>query len=321
MLAAAGAGATVLASLLVAKRTARRHRGGSTSSTDRHQLTEEKNEDLEKMSGDMVAYSSQLIAAWRATEKVYGESALFDDFLAPVLAGPFALKRVEQKSSNNARFSIRTKFFDDWILEATKRDGIGQVVLPAAGMDSRAFRLAFDSDLHLYEIDQAVVMKEKEALLQSVDSKLEPICNRHVVAADLAATDWTHRLMAAGFQKHETSAWVIEGLLYYLTEDEVRSLFKAIRSVITEDSLLLASIITKRRIWGEGEEHKDPTNRLQSKFKWFCENPESFFSSLGFCVYDSVALGSERANFGRWQADFSSNTLYVSLKPIYIVHD
>jgi len=316
MLAAVGIGAMALTSYAVYRRRNRRHVDRTTAPSEPSRSEEGRNEDLEKMSGDMVAYSSQLIAAWRATESAYGEAALFDDFLAPTLAGPHALKRVEPKKTNNARFSIRTKYFDDWVSEAVRLHGIGQIVLPAAGMDSRAFRLNLEPHVHVYEIDQAVVMKEKSALLKAAHPDLKPTCNRHEVVADLAVPDWSDKLVAAGFRRSEASAWVIEGLLYYLTEQEVEALFKTIRCMVTNDSVLLASIVTKRRIFQDEGQRKDSTNRLQSKFKWFCEDPEGFFGRLGFEVVDNVALGSERANFGRWQADFISNTLYISLKPM-----
>jgi methyltransferase (TIGR00027 family) len=47
---------------------------------------------------------------------------------------------------------IRTQFFDDYLLDATAH-GIRQVVLLAAGLDTRAYRLSWPRGAHVYELD------------------------------------------------------------------------------------------------------------------------------------------------------------------------
>jgi len=53
---------------------------------------------------------------------------------------------------------------------------------------------------------------------------------------------------------------------------------------------------------------------LTSKFKWSCDKPEEFFSSLNFTLIDSVPLGSEKANYGIWDRPDVSSVLFVSMK-------
>ena len=87
------------------------------------------------------------MAAARARESERADR-LFYDPLAAAFAGPegFAwLKRMEPTAGSGRGPGlyavIRTRFFDDFLLDACWGSGVCQVVLAAAGMDTRAFRL------------------------------------------------------------------------------------------------------------------------------------------------------------------------------------
>ena len=92
-----------------------------------------------------VAPTSRWMAAARARESERADR-LFDDPLAAALAGPegFAwLERMEsaaRSDSPGVHPAIRTRFFDDFLLDACRRSGVRQVVFAAAGLDTRAFR-------------------------------------------------------------------------------------------------------------------------------------------------------------------------------------
>ena len=111
---------------------------------------------------------------------------------------------------------IRTKFYDDYLLAATS-DGIRQVALLAAGLDARAFRLPWPAGTTVYEVDLPEMLAFKEDVLASTDGA--PSCDRVAVAADLTG-DWQAALVAAGFDPAAPTAWLVEGLLVYLTADD-----------------------------------------------------------------------------------------------------
>src|SRR5581483_1972456 len=56
--------------------------------------------------------------------------------------------------------AVRTRFFDDFFLHATAA-GIGQAVILAAGLDARAYRLAWPPGTVVYEVDQPKVVQFK----------------------------------------------------------------------------------------------------------------------------------------------------------------
>ena len=49
--------------------------------------------------------------------------------------------------------AVRTRFFDDFFLDATDA-GVRQAVILASGLDSRAYRLQWPEGTVVYEIDQ-----------------------------------------------------------------------------------------------------------------------------------------------------------------------
>jgi methyltransferase (TIGR00027 family) len=61
--------------------------------------------------------------------------------------------------------SCRTMFFDEFFIEATEA-GVRRVVILAAGLDSRAWRLPWPDGVTVYELDQPKVLEFKSATLR-----------------------------------------------------------------------------------------------------------------------------------------------------------
>lgn len=130
--------------------------------------------------------------------------------------------------------AVRTRFLDDALLDGI-RTGIGQVVLLACGMDSRAFRLPWPAGVTVYEIDQPEVLAFKSAVLQEMHA--QPRCARVVVPVDLR-TDWPARLVVAGFDPQRRTAWLAEGILYALEPDAADVFLDRITSCSAGGSML-----------------------------------------------------------------------------------
>jgi methyltransferase (TIGR00027 family) len=119
---------------------------------------------------------------------------------------------------------VRTKFYDDFFLEAT-RAGIRQVVILASGLDTRAYRLRWPAGTIVYEIDRPQVIDFKTRTL--TDLGASPLASRRTVAVDLR-DDWPAALRKAGFDPTRPSAWSAEGLLSYLPPDAQDNLLDSI---------------------------------------------------------------------------------------------
>ncbi|TMC48388.1 MAG: SAM-dependent methyltransferase [Chloroflexi bacterium] len=121
---------------------------------------------------------------------------------------------------------VRTRFFDDHLLDACAA-GCRQVVLVAAGLDSRAFRLDWPDGVRLFEVDLPEVLAFKDAVL--AEHRVRPRCERHAVAADLRE-DWAAALAAAGFDPGRATAWLSEGLLIYLGAADAAAVLAAVEA-------------------------------------------------------------------------------------------
>ena len=129
---------------------------------------------------------------------------------------------------------IRTRFFDDYLTAATAA-GCSQVVLLAAGLDTRAFRLPWPKDTRACEVDLPDVLAFKDSVLAAQGAA--PRCERTTVPADLRA-GWTAALTRAGYDHARPAAWLAEGLLIYLSAAEARRLLTGISGLSAPGSQL-----------------------------------------------------------------------------------
>ena len=136
--------------------------------------------------------------------------------------------------------AVRTRVLDDALLTATSA-GIRQVVILAAGLDARAYRLAWPPALRLFEIDQPKVLEFKDTVLREAGASAR--CTRTTVAVDLRE-DWAGELIAAGFAADQPTAWLIEGLLAYLPPEAEQRLFESITTLSAPGSHVSAEYIT-----------------------------------------------------------------------------
>jgi methyltransferase (TIGR00027 family) len=136
--------------------------------------------------------------------------------------------------------ACRTKFFDDYFLAAAG-DGIRQIVILAAGLDSRAWRLAWPAGCVVYEIDQPKVLAFKTGTLES--HAVSPVASYVSVGIDLRL-DWPTALAQAGFDASVPTAWSAEGLLPYLTADAQDLLFDRIQSLSAPGSRVAVEAFT-----------------------------------------------------------------------------
>ncbi len=130
--------------------------------------------------------------------------------------------------------AVRTRFFDDFFLHATAA-GIGQAVILAAGLDARAYRLAWPPGTVVYEVDQPKVVEFKTDTMARLGA--EPTTERRAVSIDLRE-DWPKALRDSGFDDTKPTAWSAEGLLMYLPPEAQDRLFDHITALSAPGSQL-----------------------------------------------------------------------------------
>lgn len=146
---------------------------------------------------------------------------------------PVSVDEVDRESMLSSRFAgVRTRVFDDF-LKTSVAGGVDQIVIFAAGLDARAFRLPWRNGVDLYEVDHPDVLDFKNEVLSDIGAVSQ--CARHSVRADLAGS-WWDALRAEGFDPDRRTAWMAEGLLPYLGSREEADLLRAVRTLSARGS-------------------------------------------------------------------------------------
>lgn len=179
----------------------------------------------DRLFADSLAWS--LVSA--ATEHLHEDVASFAEPMGKQTAGA-------ETASMQQYFAVRTRFLDECCLIAAREYGCRQVVILAAGLDTRAFRLPWPDHTELFELDRPELFAVKEETLSSH----VPTAERRVVAVDLRE-DWPSALRQAGFRSEYASLWVVEGLMLYLDEPDTRLLLERLNGLAAVGSRIAAT--------------------------------------------------------------------------------
>jgi methyltransferase (TIGR00027 family) len=224
-----------------------------------------------------VGATALLTAAARARESRRPNS-LFVDPYASALAGSEGFSLLARQDAvipggPAPIFAVRTRAFDDFLLEACVK-GARQVVLVAAGLDTRAYRLPWPAGVRIFELDQAAVLEHKRSVLEAIAA--DPSCDLRPVATDLRKP-WADPLLAAGYDPAAGSVWLVEGLVLYLDETQVQRLLAEIHTLSSPGDQLGIDFVSKALI-------SSPTRREWLRFY------EQIDAPLRFATDDGVGL-------------------------------
>jgi len=229
---------------------------------------------------DGVAATARWVAAARALESERPD-ALFVDPWARLLAGDEGFAFLARQEAAVARpvpyLALRTRLLDDFLLEAA-RPGM-QVVLVAAGMDARAYRLPWPEGVRLFELDRAAVLDEKWRLLSAAGAT--PRCARTAIAADVTRP-FGALLRDAGFAPERPSLWLAEGLLVYLDAPEVDAVLGEIAAHAAPGSRLAADVPSPVGAWPWMERFLEQLTQAGAAWRFGTDDPEGLFARHGW---------------------------------------
>jgi methyltransferase (TIGR00027 family) len=140
--------------------------------------------------------------------------------------------------------AVRTAWYDQIFLDAVSA-GVRQVVILAAGLDARTWRLPWPDGTTVYELDQAKVLDFKSSTLEHRGA--QPRAKLVNVAVDLRQ-DWPTALQEAGFDASQPTMWSAEGLLRYLPAAAQDLLFERIDSMSPAGTWLATNVPAKRAV-------------------------------------------------------------------------
>ena len=248
--------------------------------------------------GVPLAATAEWIAAVRAGE-TRRPDRLLDDPWAAALAGPHGEDWAGERAGSPALADmvIRARFFDDFLQRVTGTGEVRQVVLLAAGLDTRGYRLGWPGRVQVFELDQPEVLDRKQDILDGAGAK--PRCVRRAVGVDLTGR-WTTALLDAGFDPRALSCWLAEGFLFYLPGDRIARLLGEVTGLAHAGSWLGFDIVNTAtlthpltRPW------IDMQARLGAPWLGTLDDPAAFLAERGW----EAALtqpGGPGASYGRW---------------------
>ena len=206
------------------------------------------------MTIEHVSDTARWVAVYRAMETERSD-AIFKDPFARRLAGDRGHAIVDQmKQGRSMAWAMitRTASFDEMILDIIKRESVDLVVNLACGLDARAWRLAVPRDLHWVDVDFPVVIDYKTEVMKDE----RPVCRYDAISADLTDDEARSALFARLGRDAKRALVISEGLLIYLTPEQVTALAKDLHAqasfrwwLIDLASPRLLQMMTK--MWGK----------------------------------------------------------------------
>ena len=158
-------------------------------------------------------------AAWYRANETNREDAVFRDPFALKLAGERGAqiaRKIKFSTKHSWSWVARTYLFDHFILEQIGL-GADMVVNLACGLDARPYRMNLPSDLQWIEVDLPGILEYKEDVLKGE----KPQCQFERVKLDLSDVAARRALFARLGARAKNALVVTEGLVIYLSEQEV----------------------------------------------------------------------------------------------------
>jgi methyltransferase (TIGR00027 family) len=178
-----------------------------------------------------ISDTARWVAVHRARESARPD-ALFHDPLALKLAGiegeaiHYAMRR--RGRMPDWPIVMRTIALDADVLRAVA-DGVDMVIDLAAGLDARPYRLPLPSSLTWVDVDLPDITEYKNKIL----AEEKPNCKVERIVADLSDPTVRRALFAQLGARAKKALIITEGLLVYLTEEQVSGLATDLAAIPT----------------------------------------------------------------------------------------
>jgi methyltransferase (TIGR00027 family) len=174
------------------------------------------------MTIEHISDTARWVAMYRAMETDRPD-ALFRDPYARTLAGPRGdqiLDAIPRGRQMAWPMIVRTAVFDEIIRDAVARERVDMVLNLAAGLDARPWRLDLPPALRWVDVDLPAILEYKTETLRTAT----PRCRYEAIATDLTDVPAREALFARLGRESERVLVVTEGLLIYLSDDQVAAL-------------------------------------------------------------------------------------------------
>jgi len=144
----------------------------------------------------------------------------------------------------------RTKYIDE-MYERALSERFGQILIFGAGFDTRAIRIKdTNENTKVFELDVPVTQLAK--IRQYQNRKISSPKNLQYIAIDFDKESLPIKLDEAGFDKHQRSLFILEGLIMYLQPKSVDETFSIIQYYASNGSRIVFDYVYASVLRREG---------------------------------------------------------------------
>src|SRR5271156_5600798 len=244
-----------------------------------------------------VSDTARLVAIDRAVETERPD-ALFRDPFARRLAGERGAKIAKSNPLGGRKSGIgwpivtRTYVIDQMI-QAHIAQGGDTVINLAAGLDTRPYRMDLPSSLQWIEVDLPEILAHKEEILRGE----KPVCALERIRLDLFDVPARRELFARLEGQSRTALIISEGLVVYLSSDEVALLAQDLAAQPSFRSWILDMVSPK--LLATLQKRMTANLKQAAPFKFAPEEGPAFFAKFGWTVTEANSLPRAAARVNR----------------------
>lgn len=168
-----------------------------------------------------ISDTARWVAFYRAMESERADAHFRDPFARKLAGerGEQIVRGMKRGTSGSWSMVVRTVVFDE-IITRLVGEGADTVVNLASGLDARPYRLNLPPTLKWIEVDLPEILDYKQELLAGERA----VCEHEVVRLDLADAEARRGLFARVGAQARRALVITEGLLVYLTPEQVGAL-------------------------------------------------------------------------------------------------
>jgi len=237
-----------------------------------------------------------LWAAYFRAEESKRPDALFHDPYAERLGGEKGAeiaKSIPEGQAHAWAWVSRTYLVDQFLRKEIE-SGADLVVNCAAGLDARPYRMELPSSLRWVELDLPDILVYKEERL----AQEKPRCVLERIPVDLSHAEERRGVLEAAGAKGKRGVILTEGLLIYLSPEEVGALAKDLAAIGSFQRWLL-DIASPGLLQMMRKTAGKTLEKVGAPFRFGPAEGPGFFALHGWDVVDVQGLLKTAARFGR----------------------
>ncbi|CAA7602327.1 Methyltransferase Ppm1/Ppm2/Tcmp [Acididesulfobacillus acetoxydans] len=244
-----------------------------------------------------VSETALWVAYYRAVE-TRRRDALFHDPYAGVLAGERGeeIARTIPYGKNSAwSMTVRTCLLDEMILQLIGEEKVDAVLNLGAGLDTRPYRLPLPASFNWIEVDLPGILAYKEEKLAGV----KPVCKLQSVSLNLADAVGAQTLFAEVNARNAGVLVLSEGLLAWLSREDVEALAKSLHEQANFTWWLMDLMTAALSRWLAQAGWSKATEAGDAKMQFAPEEGPDFFAPYGWKVAETRSMGLEARRLHR----------------------